>query len=88
MIAMVNLDTRCLFGTQKVKNGEVSKFDFYYRKIIICDFSQGATQNFLILPILETSDLLFSYSIGILNGPQKFEMFFVLTSVYGKLLLK
>ena len=84
MTARVNLVTRCLFGTQKVKNGEVSKLDFYYRKIIICDFSQGATRNFLILPILETSDLLFSYSIGILNGHQKFEMFLVLTSVIGR----
>ena len=81
MTARVNLVTRCLFGTQKVKNGEVSKLDFYYRKIIMCDFSQGATRNFLILPILETSDLLFSYSIGILNGHPKFEMFLVLTSV-------
>ena len=44
-------------------------------------FSKRATRIFFILPILETSDVLFSYSIGILNGHQKFEMFLVLTSV-------
>ena len=66
-------------------NISLKNFFVYFIKIIvylvknICFliFSQGATRNFLILPILETSDILFSYPIGILSGPQKIEMFFL-----------
>ena len=71
------------------KNFQLKNIFFYFIKICFClvknfyfsIFSKRATRIFFILPILETSDLLFSYSIGILNGHPKFEMFLVLTSV-------
>ena len=58
------------------------KFELYLVKnICFLIFSQGARWIFLILHILELPYLLFSYSIGILSGHPKFDMFFVLTSV-------
>ena len=81
MTATVHKDITDQFWIQKVKNGEVSNFNFCYRKIKICIFSQGARWIFLILPILETPELLVSHSIGILNCHQKLDMFLVLTSV-------
>ena len=81
MITTAHKDITFQFWIQKAKNGEVSNFHFCYRKIKTCIFSQGARWIFLILPILETSELLVSHSIGILNCHQKFDMFLVLTSV-------
>ena len=42
MTATVHKDITDQFWIQKVKNGEVSNFNFCYRKIKICIFSQGA----------------------------------------------
>ena len=81
MTATVHKDITYQFWIQKVKNGEVSNFNFCYLKIKICIFSQGARWIFFISPILETPELLVSRSIGILKCHQKFDMFLVLTSV-------
>ena len=52
MILRVNYDNKCSIWSQKVKDGEVSNFNFYYRKIdknLKFDFLQNGYLHDLVL---------------------------------------
>ena len=57
MILRVNYDNMCSIWSQKVKDGEVSNFNFYYRKIdknLKFDFLQNGYLHNLVLYLIRT----------------------------------